>query len=580
MVSAGASGHVNAGRPFSRTGSFNDSSADATFTATVDYGDGTGPQPLDLNADQSFSLSHVYLDVGTWTVTVSVSDGLGGTGTGTLFATVFAPPVANAGGPYNMTFGGGLTLNASASFDPDGDPLTYSWTINGHMNAASGVSPTLSWSQLQALGVNSAVSFSVSVQVDDGDGSIIASAPVTVLVGRATAITSVTSSANPSGFGQSVTFTASVAFNGPGSPTGTVDFFDVSAGMDLGSVPLVNGAAALSTSALAIGDHTIVATYSGDANFLTSAGHTTQSVTPSGSLSGIVFEDFNDDGQVDFGEQGIAGVLITLAGIDDLGHAVSRSMQTDGDGAYIFLNLRPGSYTITETQPAAYVQGINSIGSAGGSLQATDRFFVQLAQGINGINYNYGERPPAGSAVRHGQTASIGFWNNKNGQALIKGLNGGGANGLGSTQLGNWLAATLPNIFGTTAGSSNLTGKNNAYVAALFQSDFLVKGVKLDAAVLATALSVYVTNATLDPNKLAAQYGFTVSGDGVGTATFNVGSNGDAFGVTNNTTMTVLDLLLATNGQAVNGLLYNGNATKRAKANSVYSALLQGGDIG
>jgi hypothetical protein len=43
--------------------------------------------------------------------------------------------------------------------------------------------------------------------------------------------------------------------------------------------------------------------------------------------------------------------------------------------------------------------------------------------------------------------------------------------------------------------------------------------------------------------------------------------------------MTVLDLLLATNDQAVGGWLYNGDAAKRNHANSVYSALNQAGDI-
>ena len=62
---------------------------------------------------------------------------------------------------------------------------------------------------------------------------------------------------------------------------------------------------------------------------------------------------------------------------------------------------------------------------------------------------------------------------------------------------------------------------------------------------LATALSVYATNATLDSTQVAARYGFTVSGNGVGTRRFNVGSNGDAFGVANNNTLTVMDMLLA-----------------------------------
>ena len=133
-------------------------------------------------------------------------------------------------------------------------------------------------------------------------------------------------------------------------------------------------------------------------------------------------------------------------------------------------------------------------------------------------------------------------------------------------------------LYGANSGN-DLAGQSNAYVAALFQQDFVMKGVKLDAQVLATALSVYATNATLDGTRAAAKYGFTVSGYGVGTATVNVGSNGDAFGVANNTTMTVMDLLLATDDQAIDGLLYGGNATKRNEASSVYSALNQAGSI-
>jgi hypothetical protein len=296
-------------------------------------------------------------------------------------------------------------------------------------------------------------------------------------------------------------------------------------------------------------------------------------LTPS-SLSGVVWEDFNDDGQVDFGEKGIAGVQITLSGTDDLGNAVNLSQLTDSDGAYVFLNLRPGNYYLTETPPAGYTQGIDSVGTAGGSLSATDQFFVQLGVETDGLNYNFGEQPPAGGSVQQGQTAGIGFWNNKNGQALIKAVNGGTG-----TQLGDWLAATLPNMFGSNAGSSDLAGQGNAAVANLFQHDFLLKGVKLDAQVLATALSVYVTNSTLDSSQVAAGYGFTVSGDGLGTASVNVGSDGAAFGVANNTTMTVMDLLLATEDQAVNGVLYNGNKALRSQANDVYSAVNQAGDI-
>jgi parallel beta-helix repeat protein len=293
------------------------------------------------------------------------------------------------------------------------------------------------------------------------------------------------------------------------------------------------------------------------------------------SLMGFVFEDFNDDGQIDYNEMGIGGVQLRLQGTDDLGQTVDLDTTTDSDGRYQFVDLRPGAYRVIETQPDGYAQGIDSVGTAGGSLAGTDEFLVSLAAGVHGLNYNFGERPANGGAVQHGQTAGIGFWNNKNGQALIKSLNGGPA----SKQLGNWLADTFPNIYGASAGTKNLAGKTNAFIAALFQSDFVQKGQKLDAQVLATALSVYVTNATLDNTDIGAQYGFLVQGDGVGTATVNVGSNGDAVGVGNGTTLTVLDTLLAADAQAIDGVLYHGDAVLRKKANDLFSFINQAGSI-
>lgn len=371
-----------------------------------------------------------------------------------------------------------------------------------------------------------------------------------------------------------VTFTATViaAVPGFGSPTGSVQF--AVDGVNVGArIPLVSGAASFTTSTLALGGHAVTASYSGDATFQNGNGTTGINVIPPASLSGVVFSDFNHDGQVDFGEKGIAGVPITLTGTDDLGHAVNLSQTTDNAGTYVFLNLRSGSYTITETQqPSGYTPGIASVGTGGGTVSGA-RFMVGLAAGANAMNYNYGEVPDATGSVREGQTAGIGFWNNKHGQDLIKALNGGTG-----TQLGDWLAASFPHMFGVSSGGNNLAGKNNAYVASFFQGRFLVHGQKLDAQVLATALAVYVTNATLDNTGVGSRYGFTVSGNGVGTATYNVGADGAAFGVANNSQVTVMDLLLAADAQAVNGVLYNGDKAKRDMANDVFSDLNEAGD--
>src|SRR3954469_11221267 len=76
-----------------------------------------------------------------------------------------------------------------------------------------------------------------------------------------------------------------------------------------------------------------------------------------------------------------------------------------------------------------------------------------------------------------GDTATVGFWANKNGQALIKALNGGSA----STSLGNWLASRFPYLYGANAGANNLTGKPNSAVASLYLKFANASGQKVDA---------------------------------------------------------------------------------------------------
>jgi len=72
---------------------------------------------------------------------------------------------------------------------------------------------------------------------------------------------------NPSVFGQLVFFTASVSAVGciGGLPMGTVSFLD--GATPLGTTPLINGMLAFPTSGLSVGSHSISASYPGNANF-------------------------------------------------------------------------------------------------------------------------------------------------------------------------------------------------------------------------------------------------------------------------------------------------------------------------
>jgi hypothetical protein len=89
--------------------------------------------------------------------------------------------------------------------------------------------------------------------------------------------TTLNSSESPSGFKDTVTFTATVA-GASSTPTGTVQF--ATNGTALGSpVTLINGSAAISTGLLPRGSNLISATYSGDANNQASTTTLTQVVT-------------------------------------------------------------------------------------------------------------------------------------------------------------------------------------------------------------------------------------------------------------------------------------------------------------
>jgi len=95
--------------------------------------------------------------------------------------------------------------------------------------------------------------------------------------------TALTSSPNPSKFGQTVTLTATVT-DLPGfdknTPTGTVTFSEGST--NIGNSPLNgSGVATLTTSTLAVGTDNITAAYSGDTNFVTSTSPAVQQVVQS-----------------------------------------------------------------------------------------------------------------------------------------------------------------------------------------------------------------------------------------------------------------------------------------------------------
>ena len=281
----------------------------------------------------------------------------------------------------------------------------------------------------------------------------------------------------------------------------------------------------------------------------------TQAVLCNGSsLSGFVFVDANQNGKIVPTDNVVAGDRLKLTGTTTTGQSVSMAAMTNYNGMYEFNNLPAGTYSITETTPGNYSDGPDTVGSLGGS-EHTNNVFGNIVVGTsstNGVNYNFGAEQTSTGAFTANQTASVAFWNSNSGQTLIKSFNGSS----NATALSAWLVSNYPNIYGSTAGTNNLTGKTNAQVASYYQSIATSSSLQLNAATLALALNCYVTNSTL-AGTVGTSYGFAVSSTGLGDATANVGSAGAAFGVDDDIALTVSELLYIANQDAVNGVLWD-----------------------
>jgi hypothetical protein len=194
-------------------------------------------------------------------------------------------------------------------------PVTFTATINGENGAVRGrarngvkqhaVTGTVTWSANTGCGTTSVTAnpdnsgtatcttSSLAVGTDtisatySGDSNHSGSSGTLSggeVVNQASTITAVTSSANPSTYGESVSFTASVASNG-GTPKGMVHFKNGTT--SLGTVKLLNGSATLSTSALNAGSLTITAHYDGSGDYASSSSTLTQAVDKAATTNAI-----------------------------------------------------------------------------------------------------------------------------------------------------------------------------------------------------------------------------------------------------------------------------------------------------
>jgi len=176
------------------------------------------------------------------------------------------------------TFGQNVTFTATVTTGADTGAMTGTVSFSDGTTvlvAAVPLTAGVATYATSALTVGSH-SITASYSGDSGHSSSTSAPPLIQVVNPVASptVTAVTSSLNPSTFGQTVTFTAQVStVAGSGNLTGTVTFSD-GATVLAAAVPLNAGVATFATSTLAVGSHSITASYSGDST------HTSSTSTP------------------------------------------------------------------------------------------------------------------------------------------------------------------------------------------------------------------------------------------------------------------------------------------------------------
>jgi hypothetical protein len=280
-----------------------------TFTATItqDYGFVT-PNGSYTFFDGSTNLGTFPVD-GSRQAQLVTSSLLPGTHSITAVYSADASVAASISSAVGEVINGTATtaaVDTSANPAVFGQPVTFTATVSAGSGTPTGMVTFLDGSTVlgtgmlnglspdQATFTPSSLSLGLHTISADyaGDSTFDGSSAISFdqQIVQASTATSVVPDVNPSFSGTTVTFTATVAPQAPaaGTPTGMVTFSDGSTVLGTGNLN-GSGVAALSTSSLGVGDHSISALYAGDSNFLTSNSTVfTQTISPEGGITPIV----------------------------------------------------------------------------------------------------------------------------------------------------------------------------------------------------------------------------------------------------------------------------------------------------
>ncbi|HEY2786847.1 MAG TPA: Ig-like domain repeat protein, partial [Fimbriiglobus sp.] len=215
----------------------------------------------------------------------------------------------------------------------------------------------------------------------------------------ASTTTSLTGSPNPSTYGTSVTFTATVT-SGSGTPTGTVTFLD--GATTLGTGTLSSGTATFNTSTLTVGTHSVTARYEGAGGFSTSTSSAfSQTVNGAATTTTLVGapnpSNFGDSVTFTATVGSTAGTPTGTVTFFDGANQLGTGSLTGGTATFSTSTLTVGSHSITA-----------SYGAAGNFAGSTSSAFTQTVNGASTTTSVTGTPNPSNFGDSVTFTATVG----------------------------------------------------------------------------------------------------------------------------------------------------------------------------
>ncbi len=375
-----------------------------TFTVTVTTGAGTGNLTGTVSITDTFNGATATLASGL-TLTLNSA---GDTGTATFAISTLAAgshtivaSYNNANDPAHFSSkstdngvapliqtveeGTVTTLSSSANPSAVGQNVTFKATVAAN-SAGGGVTPdgtvTFSWgttAQTETLNAGQATYSTAALPSGlttitasysgDTANDILGSEGTLSQDVQASDTIAVTSTLNPSNYGQPVTFTATISSTATQAATGTVDFLDNGKSIGTGTLSGNPAAATFTTSSLVVGTHPITVSYAGDSYNAAATSlpplsqvvnetqtATTISAAPAPGIAGTP-ETITATVKVIAGAATVTGTVTFTSGTTTLGTA---NLNTATETAAIQPVLAPGTYQIVAT----YSGDSNDQGSA------------------------------------------------------------------------------------------------------------------------------------------------------------------------------------------------------------------------